>query len=129
MAGLSKVESYLIDMGVSYQETGENTFFLDDPSKGIPGIIVTIDEPIVVMRTKVMELPEKLNPELLENLLRLNTSDITHGAYGIDKKDIVLMDTLEYSTMDKGEFEAALDSIGLALSRHYGILGKFRVKA
>ncbi len=127
MAGLSKIESYLIDLGVSYQETGENTFFLDDASKGIPGIVVTVDEPIVIMRTKVMELPTKSNPELLETLLRLNASDITHGAYGIDKKDIVLMDTLEYATMDKGEFEAALDSIGLALARHYKVLGKFRV--
>ena len=51
---------------------------------------------------------------------------MVHGAYGLDGDDIVLIDTLEYATMDKPEFEAALDSIGLALSRHYDVLGAFR---
>jgi len=49
------------------------------------------------------------------------------GPTGLDGDNIVLIDALEYDTMDKPEFEAALDSIGLALSKHYSVLGAFRV--
>ncbi|MGD9940952.1 MAG: YbjN domain-containing protein [Clostridia bacterium] len=126
MAGLTKVESYLIDLGISYQEASAGTFFIDDTEKGLPGVVVTIDEPIVIVRARVMSIPAGKKVELYETLLRLNGSDMVHGAYALDGDDVVLLDTLEYDTMDKSEFEAALDSISLALSRHYGILGSFR---
>jgi len=126
MAGLTKVESYLMDLGISYQEASTGTFFIDDTGKGLPGVVVTIDEPIVIVRARVMSVPATKQAELYETLLKLNASDMVHGAYALDGEDIVLLDTLEYGTMDKEEFEAALDSISLALSRHYGILGSFR---
>lgn len=126
MAGLTKVESYLMDLGISYQEASTGTFFIEDTEKGLPGVVVTIDEPIVIVRATVMTIPTKKRAELYETLLKLNASDMVHGAYGLDGQDIVLLDTLEFGTMDKEEFEAALDSISLALSRHYGILGSFR---
>ena len=120
------MESYLIDLGISYQEASTGTFFIDDTEKGLPGIVATIDEPIVIVRARVMTVPATRQLELYETLLKLNASEMVHGAYALDGKDIVLLDTLEYETMDKEEFEAALDSISLALSRHYGILGSFR---
>lgn len=126
MAGMTKVESYLMDLDVAYQEASPTAFFVDDQAKGLPGITITLDDPIVLLRAKVMPLPSTRRAELFEKLLRLNGTDMVHGAYGVDGDDIVLIDTLEYGTMDKPEFEAALDSIGLALSRHYGILGAFR---
>jgi hypothetical protein len=126
MAGLTKVETYLMDLGISYQEASAGTFFIDDTGKGLPGVVVTIDEPIVIVRARVMSIPSAKQAALYETLLRLNGSDMVHGAYALDGEDVVLLDTLEYETMDKSEFEAALDSISLALSRHYGILGSFR---
>lgn len=126
MAGMTKVESYLMDLDVSYQEVSATAFFIDDQAKGLPGIMITLNDPIVVMRAKVMQVPTTRQAELFEKLLRLNGTDMVHGAYGVDGNDIVLIDTLEYETMDKPEFEASLDSIGLALSRHYGVLGTFR---
>jgi hypothetical protein len=126
MQGLTKVESYLMDLGISYQETSSGTFFIDDAEKGLPGVIVTIDEPIVIVRARVMTIPSTKRAELYEALLRLNASDMVHGAYALDGQDIVLLDSLEYSTMDREEFEAALDYISLALSRHYSILGSYR---
>lgn len=126
MAGMTKIESYLMDLDISYQEVTPSAFYIDDPAKGLPGITITLDDPIVVMRAKVMAVPAARRSEIFEKLLRLNGTDMVHGAYGLDGDDIVLIDTLEYGTMDKPEFEAALDSIGLALSRHYGILGAFR---
>jgi hypothetical protein len=126
MQGLSKVESYLMDLDISYQEVTPNTFFVEDETRGLPGVAITIDEPIVFIRTKVMALPKEKDIQLLETLLGFNATDILHGAYGIDGDDIVLVDTLEYDNMDKNEFEAALDSVGMALSKHYAVLGKYR---
>ncbi len=126
MPGLSKVESYLMELDLSYQEVAPNTFFVEDETRGLPGLAITIDEPVVFIRAKVMALPKEKDPALLEQLLVLNASDILHGAYGIEGDDIVLVDTLEYDTMDKTEFEAALDSVGMALAKHYAILGKYR---
>jgi len=127
MAGMTKVESYLMDLGIAYQEVSASAFYIDDQSKGLPGITVAIDEPIVVIRVRVMPIPAGNQAKLFEELLRLNGSDMVHGAYGLDGGDVVLIDTLEYATMDKQEFEASLDSIGLALSKHYGVLGAYRL--
>lgn len=126
MAGMTKVEAYLMDLDVAYQEIAPNAYYIDDQSKGLPGITVNINEPIVVVRAQVMPIPSARRAELFEQLLRLNGTDMVHGAYGLDGDNIVLVDALEYDTMDKPEFEAALDSIGLALSKHYRVLGAFR---
>jgi hypothetical protein len=127
MAGMTKVESYLMDLGIAYQEVSASDFYIDDQSKGLPGITIAIDEPIVVIRVRVMPIPAGNQAKLFEELLRLNGTDMVHGAYGLDGGDVVLIDTLEYATMDKQEFEASLDSIGLALSKHYGVLGAYRL--
>jgi hypothetical protein len=127
MAGMTKVESYLMDLGIAYQEVSANAFYIDDQAKGLPGITVTIDEPIVVIRVRVMPIPTGNQAKLFEELLRLNGSDMVHGAYGLDGRDVVLIDTLEYVTMDKQEFEASIDSISMALSKHYGVLGAYRI--
>mgnify|MGYP001013415002 FL=1 len=95
MPGLSKVESYLMELDLSYQEVAPNTFFVEDETRGLPGLAITIDEPVVFIRAKVMALPKEKDPALLEQLLVLNASDILHGAYGIEGDDIVLVDTLE----------------------------------
>ncbi len=127
MAGMTKVESYLMDLGIAYQEVSASAFYIDDQAKGLPGITVAIDEPIVVIRVRVMPIPMGNQDKLFEELLRLNGSDMVHGAYGLDGRDVVLIDTLEYSTMDKQEFEASIDSISMALSKHYAVLGAYRI--
>jgi len=126
MAGMNKVEQYLIDLDVSYEEAAANTFYVNDEVRGLPGLAITVEEPVVIVRGKVMPLPKKRDPEFYEALLKLNATDIVHGAYGIEGSDVVIVDTLEYDTMYKSEFEASLDAIGMALARHYTVLGKYR---
>lgn len=126
MAGMTKIESYLMDLDVSYEEVSPSAFYIEDQEKGLPGITITMEEPIVIIRARVMKVPSGKREGLFEKLLRLNGTDMVHGAYGLDGDDVILVDTLEYDTMDKPEFEATLDSISLALSRHYGVLGAFR---
>jgi hypothetical protein len=126
MSGLSRVESFLIGMEIQYEEVAPNAWLVNDESRGLRQVVITVADPVVVIRTKVMEVPKERRLELYETLLRLNASDLLHGAYALDGEDVVLTDTLESETMDKSELQASLDAIGFALAQHYPVLGKFR---
>ena len=125
MAGLTKVESYLIDLGISYEEVGLNTWLMDDQDKGLPSVIASLADPVVVISAKVMKVPASNREALFRELLTLNSGQLLHGAYALEGEDVVLIDTLEYGTMDKSEFEASIDAIGFALSEHYPRLSRF----
>jgi hypothetical protein len=125
MPGLNKIESYLISLGVSYEETQAGTWLVEDSGKGLPGIVVSFADPVVILSAKAMRVPSKDREAFFHELLALNYSGLLHGAYAIEGDDVVLVDTLEYDTMDKEEFEASLDAIGFALSEHYPLLSRY----
>ncbi|MDR2258153.1 MAG: YbjN domain-containing protein [Treponema sp.] len=122
----NKVEQYLIELMLTYREMGKNLWYLDDEEHGLQGVAIMLAEPVVVFRTVVMDAPKENRLELFTKLLELNANDVIHGAYALEKDSIVLIDTLEYDTMDYGEFRATLDAFGLALTQHYPILSKYR---
>jgi hypothetical protein len=124
----NKIEQFLIDFKLSYQEVGKNMWFIDDPDNGFEGIVVMLNEPVVVFRSNIMDAPKEGRQELYTKLLELNASDIVHGAYALEAGKIILIDTLEYDGMDANEFRASLDSISIALTQHYPILAKYRSK-
>ena len=126
MTGLSRVESFLISLEIQYEEVAPNAWLINDEGRGLSQVVITSADPVVVIRAKVMEVPKERRLELFETLLRLNASDLLHGAYALDGDDIILVDTLESETMDKSELEASLDAVGFALAQHYPVLGKFR---
>ena len=128
MPGLNKIENYLMALGVSYEEPRAGTWIVEDPGKGLPGVVVSFAEPVVILTAKAMRVPSKNREAFFFELLKLNYSGLLHGAYAIDGEDVVLVDTLEYGTMDKEEFEASLDAIGFALSEHYPVLSRFMDK-
>ena len=125
MEGLSKVESFLIDLGISYQEVSKGAWLVEDEDKGLPKMVVSHTDPIVVVRANVMPVPSAMKEELYATPLRLNGSDFLHGAYAIDGNEIVALDTLEYAHMDKDEFRASIEAMAFALSQHYPLLMKF----
>ena len=125
MPGLNKIEDYLISLGVSYEEPQAGTWLVEDPGKGLPGIVISHADPVVILTAKAMRVPAKDREAFFYELLKLNYSGLLHGAYAIEGDDVVLVDTLEYETMDKGEFEASLDAIGFALSEHYPLLSRY----
>jgi hypothetical protein len=51
---------------------------------------------------------------LYELLLRLNTTELFHCAFGIEGNAIVLVSALELENMDFNEFQAVIDDIGMA---------------
>jgi hypothetical protein len=122
----NKIERYLIELKLNYEELGENLWFLDDADHGFEGIVIMLNEPLVIFRCQIMEVPQEHALELFTKLLELNATDILHGAYALEGKKIVLIDTLEYDGMDSSEFRATLDSFSLALTQHYPVLSRFR---
>jgi hypothetical protein len=122
----NKIEQYLIDLMYSYREVDKNIWLVDDPERNLAGIAVMYDDPVVVFRVVLMDTPEKNRLELFTRLLELNASDIIHGAYALENNQIVLTNTLDYATMDYGEFRSTLDSFSLALVQHYPILSSYR---
>jgi hypothetical protein len=121
-----KVRSYLVDLGFSFEEVGENTWLINDEEKGLRNLIVMVSEPVAILRIKVMELPNERREELFERLLRLNAEDLLHGAYALEEDNVILVDTLEIETMDLEELRASLEALGLALVQHYKTLNPFR---
>jgi len=121
----SKIEGYLINSSITHEEVGENIWLINDTEKGLGNVVVFAEDSLVTIRAKVMELPKEHRSELYEDLLRLN-ADMVHGAYAIEEDHVILLDTLEYDTMDFEEFQASLDAIGLALAQHYPKLSTYR---
>jgi hypothetical protein len=122
----NKIEQYLIDLMFSYREVDEALWYIDDEDHGLEGIAIMLAEPLVVFQATVMDAPRENRLELFTKLLELNGNDMVHGAYALEDNKIVLIDTLEYATMDYEEFRATLEAFSLALVQHYPILSKYR---
>ena len=91
-------------------------------------IVVNYAPPVVVFRVNVMGLPEDetRHKDLMRKLLELNANDLLHGSYGIEGNQIVLTDALQLEDMSYSEFQAALDSINLALGSHLSTLATYQ---
>jgi hypothetical protein len=121
------IESYLLKMGVGHDDLGGDIWRLH--FNGIENLMVSLAGPIVVFRLKLMEVPATRREELFEALLRLNTTELFHCAFGIEGKSIVLGSALALENMDFNEFQAVIDDMGMAVSKQYPVLSKFRAVA
>jgi hypothetical protein len=121
-----RVEQFLVKLSLSYEKAGPDTWIIRDQDEGLDNVLIIAEEPVVLIRAKVMDIPATNRLELFEELLRLNATDLLHGGYGLQDKSVYLLDTLVGATMDFEEFQSSLDAIGLALSQHYERLSKFR---
>lgn len=128
MISREKLESYLVKLSLSFQDAGSGTWVVRDSAKGLENLLVQLADPLVILRIHVMEVPQLGREKLYEELLRLNATDMVHGAYALDGKNVIVIDTLEADTMDLEEFEASIDAIGLALAQHYRTLSRYRAR-
>ena len=111
--------------GASYKEV-ENGLWVVKPGGPLDfDLVVHLSPPVVVMRVKVMELPTDRNAtaQLSRRLLEMNASEMMHGSYGIEQEAVVITEALELSHLDYEEFQAAYESITLALAEHIREIG------
>lgn len=113
------LESYLFRVDPDFEEVDDGMFMVRTDAAGAP-IVVHHLEPVLVIRMKVMDLPQNhADPSgLYETLLTLNATDVMHGAYGLEEGELILSDTLQIGTLDFEELRASLDSIQLAAASH-----------
>lgn len=119
MTSKEDVESYLIRMGVEYEEVDDNMWLLKPQDTA--GVVVNFTPPVVLLRLKVMELPRSgdgLLAPFYRRLLELNASDIVHGSYGIEETDVVLSDALELEDLDYSELRSSYESMVMAATSH-----------
>lgn len=129
MATQEDIEGYLIQMGVPYEEIGKNTWMIHDEFDQIDNIIVSLNDPVVLFHVKLMDIPEGADRlALYEQLLTLNSTDMIHGAYGLEGNAVVATDTLQAENLDFNEFQASVDALSLCISDHYRKLSKFHKK-
>jgi hypothetical protein len=128
MISKEKLEGYMLKLALNYEEISNNTWLINDAKKDLKNIVVSSNDPVVVIRVKVMEVPASNREALFEELLRLNATDMVHGAYALEGNNVVITDSLLAETLDLEEFQASIDVIGFALSQHYSVLAKYRKK-
>ena len=119
-----RIESFLRTLGLSFDELDADTWVINDEDRGVENLIVMHEDPVIIFRLKVADLPPGDHCALYEELLRLNGTDLLHGAYALegselDGNSVVLMNTLLSETIDIEEFQATLDAISLSVAEHY----------
>ena len=118
------IESYLLKMGVNHEDLGGDIWRLREG--GFDNLMVSLAGPIVVFRLKMMDIPATRREALYETLLRLNTTELFHCAFGVEGNAVVLGGALELENMDFNEFQAVIDDMSMAVSKQYPVLSKFR---
>ena len=126
MKGREDIESYLIKVGLPFEQIAPNIWNVKAEHSNL---LISIAGPVVVFRTKVMDLPPGNREQLYETMLRLNTSEMVHGAFGIEDDSVVIANALALENLDYNEFSGVVDDFGLAVAKHYPTLSKFRPAA
>lgn len=121
------IESYLLKMGVQHENLGGDIWRLREST--MDNLVISLAGPVVVFRLKMMDIPPTQREELFATLLRLNTTDLFHCAFGIEDSAVVLTGALALENLDYNEFQAVIDDMSMAVSRQYQELAKFRVGA
>lgn len=112
------LESFLIRMDLDFEEVDDGMFLVHPRNDG-PPVVVHHSPPLLVVRLKIMTVPQAKDlGELFRSLLVWNATDVVHGAYGIEEDDLVLTDTLELETLDFPELQASLESMQMASASH-----------
>jgi len=121
------LESYLIRMGVDFEELDDGLWLLK-PAEGETNVVLNYTPPVVLLRLKVMNLPADADNQKLggfyRRLLELNANDIVHGSYGIEQNDIVISDALQLEDLDFSELQSSYESMVLAAASHMPVLAE-----
>ncbi len=114
--------------GATHQEVEPGLWIVKPGGSLDFDVVVTHNPPVVVLRVKVMPVPDDAAEaaSLNRRLLELNATDLLHGAYGIDGDAVVLTEALELAHLDFEEFLAAFESMTLSLTGHLRELAAFR---
>ena len=122
MARREDIEHYLIRMGHPHETIADNMWVIRDTAN----IVISYEPPLVIFRSKLMDVPGKNREAFFRLLLELNASEMIHGAYGLEGDVVALIDTLQSEQLDLNEFQATVDALLLAINQDYQRLKSLR---
>ncbi len=130
MATERDVERYFEELGYDYEMMGPQMWVVDAGAEGGFGkVFVSYSPPLVVLRLKVADLPKGGgDAKLFRMLLEANARDVVHGAFGLEDKTIVVVDTLEAEYLDAVELQASVDGMAFAAATVLPRLKEFGLK-
>jgi hypothetical protein len=123
MKSAEDVESYLLQMGVGYETAKPGIWVIQIEGQG--RLAVSIAGPVVAFRLKVMDLPAQSREQLYKTLLELNTTEMVHGAFGLEGDAVVIVHALELENLDFNEFQAVVDDMSMAIAKHHSNLARY----
>jgi hypothetical protein len=133
MVSREEVERFLDRLGAEgaeWKELEKGLWVVHPGGEFGLNVVVHYNPPVLVLRVKVMDVPKgDRRAELNQRLLELNATDLVHGSYGISDGAIVLTEALELEHLDYEEFQAAYESLTVALATHLRELATFREEA
>lgn len=109
------VESYILKLSIPFEQVSPDLFILKPES--CDNIVVSVAGPVVAYRLKVMELPKDGRERLFQLLLTMNTTELVHGAFGLEGNSVVLVHALELENLDLNEFQAVVDDMTMAVAK------------
>ena len=123
MKSAEDVESYILRIGVPAERIDAGIWIVK--LEGHENLAISIAGPVVAFRLKVFDLPAAGREALYRALLLLNTNEMVHGAFGLEGEAVVIVHALELENLDFNEFQAVIDDMTMAVSKHYPFLSKF----
>ncbi len=125
---IKTISDYLLELNMPFESIGEGMWVVHDDIENIDNIVVSLEEPLVIFRVKLMTVPSSNKEKFYEKLLQLNVLSLIHGAYALEDNHVVIVDTLEAENLDLNEFQASIDSIIMAITSDYKELSQFITK-
>lgn len=123
------VVNFLNRMELDFEEV-EDGMWLAYPGgeHGATPVVVSYAPPLLVFRMKVLDVPRDGDKcsQLYRRLLEANASEMVHAAYGLEEDDVILTESLEIENLDFNEFQATVDSFGMAMATQMESLAAFR---
>lgn len=123
------IEAYLLRSNHPHREIAESTWLVGDASGSRENIIVRIEDGLCLVRLKVIDLsaidPKRAGDFYLD-LLRLNATEMVHGAYGVADSMVVLTASHLLENLDFNEFAGVVEEFVLAMANHHERISKFR---
>ncbi|HEX2208944.1 MAG TPA: hypothetical protein VHG93_14800 [Longimicrobium sp.] len=123
------VVNFLNRMELEFEEV-EDGMWLAYPGgeNGETPVVISYAAPLLVFRMKVLDVPRDGDKcaQLYRRLLEANASDLVHASYGLEEDDVILTESLELENLDFNEFQATVDSFGMAMATQMESLAAFR---
>jgi hypothetical protein len=125
MVTQNDIEIYLDDCGFPFEQVSDGVWKVESTENNVDNIIMSYEDPILLLRVNLMKVPEAAREVFYERLLQLNATEIPHGAFGVENDIVVVIDTLQVENLDRNELQASIDSIGFTVAQYYNELKEY----